>query len=309
MNIVCTIDERYAQHCGVLLCSLFANNRDVQFRVFLINDGLSEGAREKLGRVARRFNQELTYCEIDTRILRNAHISAHVSVATYFRILIPKILPEDLDKVLFLDSDIIVRGSVAELYNVAIDRYSHAAIENPLASGDARRLGLPAGSAYFNAGVLLMNLQTWRDEQVTERLLEYVNANAEKLIAWDQDALNFHLCGRWRKCPPIWNAQEAFFVKFSASELGVSERELREVRSNPRIVHFTGSCKPWNIYLNHPFEEEYFKYLAMTPWNGHPRPPRPPSRMRRFASRLAPDFVLDGYRQIRSFLYSGRHAS
>jgi lipopolysaccharide biosynthesis glycosyltransferase len=299
MNVVCTIDESYAQHCGVTLCSVFANNPGVECRVFLINDGLSGAARERLDRVAAAFSQRLTYCPIDTDVLRNVHISAHVSVATYFRILIPKILPTDVDKVLFMDSDIIVRGRLAQLYDLAIDRYAHAAVENPLASADVIRLGMPTSAAYFNAGVLLINLRAWRDEHVAERVLEYANANAAKLVAWDQDALNANMYGRWLKCPPIWNAQEAFFVGFSASELGVSEQELKEARSDPRIVHFTGSAKPWNVYLNHPFEGEYFNYLALTPWRGSPPPKPPPSALRKLASRAVPRFIKQGYRRLR----------
>lgn len=299
MNVVCTIDERYAQHCGVMLYSLFVNNRDVAFTVHVITDGLSTTARERLASVASRFQQQLQFHEIDTASLRNAHVSAHVSLATYFRLLIPQILPPDLDRVLFLDADLIVRSSIAEFYETPLDPYTHAAVENPLSSKDARRLALPADAAYFNAGVLLINLRAWRDEQASERAIAYIDAHPNDLVFWDQDALNATLSSRWRKCSPVWNAQEAFFyARYSPAELGVDKREFRRVRSNPRIVHFTGSAKPWNGFLNHPFEGEYFEYLAHTPWKDHPRPPRP-SRLRQLVSRLAPVFVKKTYRKLR----------
>ena len=147
---------------------------------------------------------------------------------------------------------------------------------------------------------ILINLHAWRDEHIAERVLEYANANAAKLVAWDQDALNANLFGRWRKCRPIWNAQEAFFLRFSASELGVSEQELKEVRSDPRLVHFTGSAKPWNVYPNHPFERDNFMTLAMTPWRGSPPPRPPPSALRKLASRVVPGFIKQGYRRLRA---------
>jgi len=307
LNVVCTIDEKYAQHCGVMLCSLFVNNPDVAFKVYVITDSLSIVARERLDSVASQFQQQLLIHEIGTVLLGNARVSAHVSLATYFRILIPQIVPPDIDKILFLDSDLIVRSSIVELYATAIDQFTHAAVENPLSTKDARRLALPAGAAYFNAGVLLINLRAWRAEGASERAIAYIDAHPNDLVFWDQDALNATLNGRWRKCSPVWNAQEAFFHKrHSAAELGLDEQELRSVRSNPRIVHFTGGAKPWNLHLDHPFEGDYFTYLAHTPWKGHPRPQRS-SGLRQIVSRLAPVIVKQTYRKFRDHLIGQQH--
>jgi lipopolysaccharide biosynthesis glycosyltransferase len=300
MNIVCSIDEAYAQHCGVMLCSLFKNNPGIKFRVFLITDGLTEISRQKLTSVSIAWRQQMEWVQIDARAFHRARVSGHVSAATYFRILIPKILPDDVDKVLFLDSDIIVRGSVTELYSEPIDGHTHAAVENPLSQGDVERLGIPGGSTYFNAGVLLLNIHRWRAEQLSERVLDYVKVDPGRLLWWDQDALNATLHGRWRQCRPTWNAQEAFFRNLSASELGVSEEDLFEVRSNPRIVHFSGSRKPWRYHYQHPFKSEYYKYLALTPWKGY-RPfdrPSAPRRARLWVARVAPRFVRDAYRRL-----------
>lgn len=283
-----------------MLCSLFENNPGVECRVFLITDGLSEVAREKLSRVTVAYRQRLDLRAIDPRILQGARVTHHVSVATYFRILIPRILPHDVDKVLFLDSDLIVRGSVAEFYEQPIDGSTHAAVENPLCRERADSLDIPGGSTYFNAGVLLLNVRRWREEHVSERVLDYINTNVDKLLWWDQDALNATLYGRWRRCRPTWNAQEAFFRNLSASELGVTEEELVEARSNPRIVHFTGSCKPWSYYSQHPFKADYYKYLARTPWRGFQPSDRPSARQRvtQLAAGVAPEFVKRGYRKL-----------
>ena len=85
----------------------------------------------------------------------------------------------------------------------------------------------------------------------------HLRTNADTLMFWDQDALNATLHGRWKPCPPIWNAVGPFFEDRSAAELDISEQDLFDVRSNPRIVHFTGSEKPWNYHFSHPFKNEY----------------------------------------------------
>jgi lipopolysaccharide biosynthesis glycosyltransferase len=303
LNIACTIDEAYAQHCGVMLCSLFRNNRDIRFRVFVVTDGLGEASSEKLRRLACDWRQQLEFLRVDHRLLQSAPVFGHVSAATYFRILLPQILPADVDKVLFLDSDVIVRGPIADLYEQAIEGYTHAAIENPIWDEDKKHpatLGIPDGSRYFNAGVLVFNLRRWREDHISEQVFEYVNANADKLQFWDQDALNATLHGRWLQCHPTWNAVAAFFEERSAAELAVSEEDLLLVKSNPRIVHFTGTVKPWSFYCDHPFKAEYFKYLAFTPWRGYRAYDRPSvaRQARLLAGRLAPGIVKQGYRKL-----------
>lgn len=222
MNIVCAIDETYAQHCGVMLCSLFADNPGARFQVFIISDGLTEPSRDKLTRVALGFRQQLVFLEVPARMFQSVSVSGHVSIAGYFRFLIPQILPDDVDKALFLDSDIIVKGSVAELYDQSIERYTHAAVVNPLCGPVHKAipasLGMPHGSSYFNSGVLVLNLRMWREEQISERVVEYFHANAGRLHFWHHDALNATLHGRCRTCHPIWDAQEAFFLDRSADQ-------------------------------------------------------------------------------------------
>jgi lipopolysaccharide biosynthesis glycosyltransferase len=277
---------------------LFSNNQDLRFRVFVITDGLLPGDHERLRAVVAARRHQLEWLTIDQDVFRDAHVSGHVSIATYFRIVIPAVLPQDVEKVLFLDSDIVVRRSIAEFYETPLDDYTHAAVENPLMQADVKRLGIPENSPYFNAGVLLLNVRRWRDECLTMKLLDYINVQATKLRWHDQDALNATLHGRWRKCPPTWNAQQAVFCPFQASELGVSEQELHEARSNPSIVHFTGSEKPWMYSTAHPFKRDYYRYLAQTPWRGYSPPDRPSLTARLFgaASRMVPDWAKARYR-------------
>src|SRR5215218_9060726 len=102
MNVVCTIDEAYVQPCGTMLCSLFRNNPRTTFRVFVISDGISEGARAQLNQVATEHGQRLDWRRLDATLFTGVPVTHHVSTATYFRILIPRIVPPDVDRVLFL---------------------------------------------------------------------------------------------------------------------------------------------------------------------------------------------------------------
>jgi lipopolysaccharide biosynthesis glycosyltransferase len=280
MHVVCALDDGYAQHCGVMLCSLFANNADERMRVFVIADRLSDETRRRLDSLAWRPNHAVEHVTIDPARLTNAWVSNHLTLATYFRILIPQYLPLHLRRVLFLDCDLVVRGPLAELYSMPLDGYSHAAVANPFMERDLSRIDLPAGTPYFNAGVLLLNLRKWRQDWISERLVAYVAEKGPALEHHDQDALNAMLHGQWRPCHARWNAQVQFFKNYTAEALGVSRRELREVRTNPSIVHFTGTGKPWTYYDANPFEGDYFRYLALTPWHAYRRQGQPSMKAR-----------------------------
>jgi len=186
-------------------------------------------------------------------------------LATYFRILIPRLLHEGIDKALFLDSDIIINGNIELFWQVDISNYSHIAIENKgISSSLKKNLGIPQEELYFNAGVLFINLDWWRRNDVFLKAIDFMKSNASKITFWDQDVLNAVLYGKWLEFSAAYNAQEYLFredVRNIPKEL-----KLLEAINNPVIIHFSGSddCKPWHYSNNHKFKNEYEKYLAKT---------------------------------------------
>ncbi|MBD2493031.1 glycosyltransferase family 8 protein [Nostoc sp. FACHB-280] len=272
ISVVCTIDNNYAQHCAVMLSSLFQNNKNEDFTVYILTDGLSSENNYKLNKFLSQSNKKFQIINIDKSLLRNAPISHHISLATYFRLFIPQVIPSNIDKVLFLDSDMIIRQSIDELWQKNIDNYSHAATiavgmdEHPTA------IGLPKNSLYFNAGLMLINLKYWRDFNIFDRGCELISQQPEKLQWHDQDTLNILLHNSWLPIDLIWNSQ----VFMDDKELPISsvyhdryeKLNYAKAKSDPKIVHFVGggSAKPWHYACKHPFKHEYAKYLQDTPW-------------------------------------------
>jgi lipopolysaccharide biosynthesis glycosyltransferase len=294
-TVACNLDERYAQHCAVMLCSLFVNNPQAKFRIYLLTDGLKGSSARRLRTICTQFGHLLVITPVDTSVLSGARVSPddHVSLATYYRILLPKLLPLEVDKALFLDGDLIARRSIAEFYNQRLDNETHAAVPDPLGVEGikivCKRLGMPEGALYFNAGVLLLNIRLWRVENISERVLEHIKTHREKLEWWDQDALNAVLHSRWKACPAKWNAQPALFRNYTAAELNLTDGDYREAVDNPCIVHFAGPIKPWMSRCTHPLKAEYYEYLRLTPWKRF-RPadrPRTLDRLKRRIKRLA----------------------
>jgi lipopolysaccharide biosynthesis glycosyltransferase len=244
MEVLCACDERYLPHLATMLCSLLMNN--TVFRVHLFYSSLDDRELLRLQSFVRNYGSSMVWYEINTVDLPDLRVDQWVSIATYYRLLAPRILPVEVDKILYLDSDIIVRRSLTELWKSDLSDHALAAVEN---QGDAVEKAVgwrPVGTRYFNAGVLLINLKFWRQNSVSERAIAFIRNNPEKVTYWDQDALNAILVDRWIELPAYWNSQ------------GIGK--------DPAIVHFTGGEKPWHWSLEHPFKSEYHKYRVKTPW-------------------------------------------
>jgi lipopolysaccharide biosynthesis glycosyltransferase len=194
-----------------------------------------------------------------------------------------------MTKVLYLDSDLIVRSSLEMIWEINLEGYAVAAIENPPFQRNVE-LGLPSGARYFNAGVLLMNLAYWREHDVVNRALSFIEENQQRLEYWDQDALNVILCESWLQLPSHWNAQHG---EFSDWRYGY---ELRKEIRDPAIVHFSGDgLKPWQWSLEHPFKSEYHKYRRKTPWRRY-RMEGTPRLTRRLRRQLR--VIIQGAKRI-----------
>lgn len=259
--IVCTIDDNYVQHCIVMLLSLFKNNNKNVFHIFILTNQLNQ-INLKIIRLFFRFKKhsfEIKY--VDETLLKDAPVYGHVSLATYYRLLIPLLLPIEIEKVLFLDSDIIIVENIEQLWDFDVSIYSHIAVEN---CGDNKpfieKLEIPSSSKYFNAGIMLINLNWWRSNDVYSKSIDYLKSHLERITFWDQDLLNAILYNDWFEFPLSYNAQSFLF---SENTKFYSNKE-KEAINSPKIIHFTGGgdSKPWYYSNGHPYKNVYQYYLS-----------------------------------------------
>lgn len=289
IEIVCTIDNNYVQHCGVMLCSLFSNSLSEKFHISIIHNGLKARNQQVLENFIHKLGQKASFIQINDSVLEGAVLSGHVTIATYFRILIPKLIDSSIKKILFLDSDIIVRGDVSLLWQSDITNYSHAAVKNPGISPEhLQELDIPANGDYFNAGVMLINLEIWRELEIDKKAIDFIREYPEKIKFWDQDVLNYLLQDRWLRIESKWNSQNLLFKEYSYQDLGIEKEEFEQARLNPILIHYVGAgiSKPWYYYCDHPFKGEYYKYLLRTPWKSF-RPIDKPSLKQRIKSKYS----------------------
>ena len=156
-----------------------------------------------------------------------------------------------MSRLIYLDSDVIVRHPIEDLWAIDLKTSAPRAVFNPRALNCAG-LGLSDEKDYFNAGVLLMDLDRWREERIHQRALKFAAEFPGALPCADQDALNHVIAGAWKRLDLRWNQQSKFF-QHSAAYLRVPWLALWRARSSPYIVHYSTSAKPWHSENQHPW--------------------------------------------------------
>jgi len=289
IHIACAIDDGYVPHCGIMLESLFVNNANEYFFVHVISDGISLQHQRQLTRIVSKRKSQIRYYTVDNGILDGAPITHPLSLSTYYRILIPTIVDQKVDKILFLDSDIIINGSISALWSVDVRSYSHAAVINPYKTEEENViLGIPRKSEYFNAGVLLINADWWRKNKIKEHAIQYLSAHKNVVKFMDQDVLNALTFDRWKILPPKWNAIPSYVVNPDASALKLEREDMEEVSSAPVIIHFAGSgnSKPWHYGCRHPYKNLYFLHKRNTVWKRTPLISAPKTAMQMVLQKI-----------------------
>lgn len=271
IHIACCIDNNFVPHCGVLIVSICENKGLESIHFHILTDGLDTSNEKSLKDIVERYEQSITLYKIDKNNLKNCPIrkNDHISIATYFRILLPVLIPESVHKILYLDCDIIVLENLDSLWNIDIANNSVGAVPDITLTYDIRsynRLDYEMELGYFNSGVLLINLDYWRKNSLSTIILEYINENVEKLKFHDQDALNYVLRETKVDLPLRFNVVGGFYWK----EVFIAKKywkEMYEAAENPVILHYTNSfLKPWYKECTHPKKDLYWKYKSLSPW-------------------------------------------
>ncbi len=273
LDIACSCDDRFAQHAGVAIASaLAASATPHRMRFWIITSGLAESNVDRLRQITDRHGATLEILPVDLKRLHGAPVGGHITLATYFRIFLPELLPESVTKLVYLDADVVVRRDLGELLAQDLGDNLVGAVVNPRFQRWSS-LGLDPSMGYFNAGILLIPLDVWRRESIQEKLCEIIATRAPILKQHDQDALNIAVAGRWQRLDLRWNQQYSFFL-VGARGLGLSPQAYQQLTADPFIVHYSGSTKPWAFSDDHPLRPLYFRYLNQTPfapWRPQPR--------------------------------------
>jgi lipopolysaccharide biosynthesis glycosyltransferase len=280
--LVCAADDGYAMPLAVTIRSVIENlkgNRKVT--LFVIDGGIKQSNKQKILRSIDPEKCNIEWIPAPHTLPKELPVSTgllpYLSIATYYRLLIPTLLSDQVKKAIYLDCDLVVNEDIEHLWDIDIGNYYLLAVQDsgtpyvssfPFGLARYKELGIPSDAKYFNAGVLVLDLEKWRTHNISAKILEYLVKDREYLKSADQDGMNAILAGQWGELDPRWNQIPSIFSFSSWAESPFSEDVYNDVIHNPGIIHFATVAKPWNTFENHPFRYLFFHYLDMTDWAG-----------------------------------------
>ncbi len=275
IHIVLASDANYAMPMAVAICSAVAScDRASRLQFHVIQSGIDAEMRRKIEfslELAGGPHARIRWLEADALLNEFPIVHSNHTALIYARLLIPNLLPEQVEKALYLDSDLVVRGNIRELWDTpfggrtvlaARDRIGFVGAPSGIANH--RELGIPADAPYFNSGVLLVNLSKWREVRTSERVFNYLREFRSVIRMEDQEGLNAVLFGDWGELDFGWNWQILWreYRLHRATPAWVPQTERRD------IVHFTTSEKPWLPGCDYEERAHFFEALDKTAWAG-----------------------------------------
>jgi len=262
MNILVTLDSNYIKPLKIMLKSLFLNNLEDEFTIYLMHSSISDEELDDLSDFISAHGSQLENLYIGDEYFNDAPTLLHYTKEMYYRLLAYKFLPKDIDRVLYLDPDILIINSIKTLYNMNIEDYLYAAAYHDKISVkeiNKIRLNSYGIEAYYNSGVLLMNLELQRKTIVEDEIYEFVEKNHSKLIMPDQDTLNALYSKKIKSIDEkLYNYDARFYLYYKIMSSGVWD--IDHVIKNTVILHFCGKKKPWKKDYNGKFHSLYKHY-------------------------------------------------
>ena len=265
MNILVTLDENYLPHLRTMLFSLYLNNPYRSCHVFLLYSNIPESKTDILRENMRCLGYDLTTIHVGDALFQDVPVTDRYPKEMYYRLLASQFLPTDVDRVLYLDPDLLVINSLNELWNTDLKQSMFAAASHSTGDGVAtnvNRLRLDTTSAYYNSGVLLMDLEKCRERIEPGEVFAYVKTHAGTILLPDQDVLNA-LYGE--TILPlddlIWNydARKYNYNYFRSGGKATPDWVI----DHTAILHFCGRAKPWRDGYRYRFGILYRHYMQL----------------------------------------------
>lgn len=250
-HICYNVNDPYIHIMGASIVSVLENNPNVSFVFHIFTDGYSEDNTQKVLSLAKHWHCDCILYQLNMKPFEDFHIKvARFSRITYGRLYMPKILIENTSRYIYMDADAMCVGALSDLWNMDMQGAAMGAVsETPDAVAyRAGYLKLKSGM-YFNDGVMLVDVNQWEKQKITEKSFSYQNEPRKRFLGQSQDVLNLVFDGTNYFLPKQYNMYGG----------GYHDND------DSIIVHWTGRRKPWQMVVSK-FDEQWRKYNALSPW-------------------------------------------
>ncbi len=280
MHIVYAADDKFAEIMGVSITSLFYNNSQMkQIYLYILDSGISEQNKNKVEKLCIQYNRAKPQWLNAKDIIKElgANISTdRGSISQYTRLFISSMLPSNLERVLYLDCDIIINQSLTDLWNLDLQGKIIGALLDAFSRQYRANINLPKEAVMFNSGVMLVDMERWVKNNIEGKLKQFIRQKNGRIQQGDQGALNAVLSEDTYCFEPRFNSVTIFY-DFSYQEMLTyrkppyfySEKEIKNAVDNPVLIHFTTSFlgrRPWYEGCRHRYVEKWLYYKEISPW-------------------------------------------
>lgn len=277
MNVAYSCNDYYIPQTGISMISLFENNKDIdEICVYLISKDVSEeniGILKSIAESYRRNFKEVRFEDI-AYDLKLSNTGRHIETV-YSKVFFSRI--KGLEKIIYLDSDTVVVGSLKELWNDDLAGYYMGVVETH-PTRFYQELQLPKGGLFFNDGMAICNVSYCRDNNLIEKVLKLVDKYNGNPPTLSEGALNKVCYGKVKFISLRYNLMAGLLYmyrldsKYMLEVLHFSADDLKESCEHPVVIHYLTAFynRPWFKDCTHPLKNEYFKYKALSPWKDEP---------------------------------------
>ena len=282
MNVAYHSSDLFAPVLGISIVSLLENNKDFDvINIYVIERNISNDNKEKLKEIVKKYCRSIFFIPMPdinkTESLNLKKVKKKWLFDSYCRLFLHHLLPESVERVLYLDGDVLVLGALNELWSLDLQDKCAAAVTECLSESYYKLFDFCKDSKYCNSGVILYDLKKCQSYKIDEEIRNYIKKNNGYVFFMEQTVFSYVMQGKLYTLPfrynistiaQFLNYEELFklrkFCRFYSKE------EFYSALINPKIVHMTSSFlienRAWYEATNHPMKIECKKYAYLTPW-------------------------------------------
>lgn len=274
LNCAYSFDNGYAQHAGVSILSLLANNQDIdEINIYVIDNSISNANKKRIATIINKYHRHIHYLDLD-QLTADLNIKTKFNRSAYGRIFISNIV--DAERIIYIDSDTVINKSLRNLLSVDMTNSLVAGVQDTVNPYYLYKIGLDNSYKYINdGGVIILNLALWRKMNIVQKSINFIMKFNGNPPHNDQGTINKVCAGRIKILPASYNVMAPMFNFTSKQILSLfemkvyySQSELNEAVNNPIVIHYTDEFfnRPWFSNCTHPLKNLYLEYLAKSPW-------------------------------------------
>ncbi len=267
LNIAYGVDKNFMFGAAISITSVLINNKNNAIHFHLFTDYIDDKYIKCVQELVSRYQTHISIYIMSADDLKQLPCGNAWSYATYFRFIALDYLSDKINSVLYIDADVICKGSLEALNHIDFQGNVAAVIHDIDESRHyaAKRLNVDAfNESYFNAGVIFANLREWKAQGYLKTAFDMLMDKSKHFAFLDQDVLNIMFLGKVIFLPAMYNTIYGIKQELKSRDV-LAYKEY--IKPETVLIHYIGVTKPWNSWANYPSAQFFKDAYLQSPWS------------------------------------------